>query len=354
MGALSNKFRWATFSIVAALASAQGAAAHGLTQNDLDLIANATGYVLGQKYVLAEIRRRYPAYTDAVSTFEDGWNRRYPNAEEKLTEHLTRFGVSADRVEKIKANILAGSKPELDRQISSSDAASRVLLDFAIRTEMPNPRLRDVLIMLDDVVYDDHPEREFELHPVPYSSAESPKTHGWDVRLTMPASWQMADIYAGKLVQGWMKYDGLQLLTMTLGYSEANEVRDWRQEAERLKTDESFLSLFTAGKVLERQTSVVPFAGSVALEDRNVVQQQKEGSDERLYRASVLRFVMFGKNLFVTAFSVVAQTAEQARATLKKNEALLAAIHDSVTIFPPKGEPLAPKAAKVRTEGRAP
>lgn len=317
------------------------ALAHGQRQEDFYRLGRATGYVLAQDYVVGQIAEKYPELSTSVAQFNDAFNKRFPAVREKLEQHVMGFGLTREQFQGIKDNMLAGSRSELNALVKNREDAKRLLLGYTMRIYMPDAEEREVVLTLNDVVFDEQPEREFDVDSVAYSSQSLPNSKGVDIRLRVPASWEHKPGNGSLILDSWHKIDGHARISLILMRVPVKmKSGQWGdQDLKRLIADPAILSELVGGQELvEASADLTEYGGRKAI--RYTMKEVQTIQGVRLYLSSVKMITGEGDNVVVADFHVVATEQPLAEKMQARYAELKKRIFDSVQIFPLGADPV--------------
>ncbi len=182
---------------------------HGISRDDLHTLSKAYGYMYSRELCATYIKKHYQNLNNEVDYYNLSWEDRFPALKNNLLKHLQCFGLTEKQlIASMKAEKKAYNSM-LSRLPKSENEALNLLQDYYLRLSEPNEFDKKIYATFNDVIYNDHPEMEFQrkVNQIQFSTNGHPKSNGINLQISLPSSWLQEEGKRPHIVQKWSKAD---------------------------------------------------------------------------------------------------------------------------------------------------
>lgn len=204
-----NIFCYKCFFIFTVLIYCNSCFSHGLSRDDLNILSKAYGYMYSRELSAKYIKNHYKNLRNEVDYYNVSWADRFPGLRKNLIKHFQCFGLNEEQLiasmkaEKEAYNSMLSNLPKTENE------ALNLLQNYYLRLSEPNEFDKKIYATFNDVIYNDHPEMEFQrkINQVQFSTKDHPKSNGINLQISVPSSWLQEEGKRPHIVQKWSKAD---------------------------------------------------------------------------------------------------------------------------------------------------
>ena len=325
-----------SFLVLAFLSSAplcvQG---HGLSLEEKSKMVQAYGYIRAQDYLVNFVANKYPRLTAKTLAVKNLWNSRYPHSKEAVIKHLKCFHIEEPALEehlkKDKSFIKTINLLRSQTQSMSEYVANQRLDYFIDRIKSPAGYDREISLILNDLVFDDHPEMEWYVDRQTYSTKGHPKAVGLDFRISVPSSWKQSEGVRPHIVQKWTKRDDHGVHSIMIVVADSPDMQGYwtRENLSREVRTGGLWDMFSHETVVNRRKLNLSEIEKLPCAMLELV-SRKERAGKVGYVAS--NIILFGRGNKVMSVQLTSSGADQAsaEASMDKYSALAQSVFNSI------------------------